>query len=68
MSTFTAAAFPSEIWEIIVEFTTSIESLALHQENMTDILGYIKYDMEGAQDGEYVAEGEEEIEGEIILL
>jgi len=27
-----------------------------HKEKMTDSLGYIKYDMEGAQDGEYVAE------------
>ena len=26
-----------------------------HKEKMTDSLGYIKYDMEGAQDGEYVA-------------
>ena len=29
-----------------------------HKEKMTNSLGYIKYDLEGAQDGEYVA-GEE---------
>ena len=34
-----------------------------HKEKMTDSLGYIKYDMEGAQDGEYIAGEEEEDAG-----
>ena len=54
----TTPNLPTEMWDIIFDYKNAMETKDKHKEKMTDSLGYIKYDMEGAQDGEYVA-GEE---------